>query len=303
MSPRPLAIVSADPEVVSACRQAAGLVPEAVGEVRVLDSPAALEAARDGLEGLVVLDPALFQERCVHEWTLDFLRQGRALVFLLTAGRTDDADGLARFVGAQGALPRPPEPQRLAELLAHPFGAGRRPAPELPERDEARLGERLGEALEGKEPPDSRDRFLRSITDPETGLYTAEFWEHRLDEEFKRSHRFRYPLGLVAFAFDGEADLGTLLDIAGVILLDTRDVDIVARFDARTFVALLPHTGPAGVSMFAERVRRGLEERALTDLVGEPLDWTVATALCPDPELRSSREFLRRVVPDCNLLT
>ena len=40
-----------------------------------------------------------------------------------------------------------------------------------------------------------------------------------------------------------------------VILLDTRDVDVVTRFDHHTFLALLPHTGPEGVRLFAERVR------------------------------------------------
>ncbi|RMH01191.1 MAG: diguanylate cyclase [Planctomycetota bacterium] len=293
MTARPLTIASADPETVAACREAARLAHEAVSEIRVAATLDELERA--GAEGgQLVLDPALVQPHGVHEWTLAFLRRCRALVWILSDGDLRDADGLARFVGAQGAIARPIVAEALAERLASPFGAAPlRPAPIQP--DDHALRASVDKILAGRESGE-RDQFVRTITEQDSGLFTLAYWEHRLDEEFKRSQRFRYPLGLAGFAFDGEVGEEALQEIAGVILLDTRDVDVVSRFDSRTFVALLPHTGPAGTRIFAERVAAELNRRGLDDLLGEKLVWRWATAVCPDTALPTPREFLAAVV-------
>lgn len=297
MEPRPLAIATADPEVRAACAEAARRAGDAVAPPRFLEDPAALEAAAGELDGLLVLDPALLAPACAYEWTLGFLRRGHALVLLLTRGDVTDADGLARFVGAQGALPVPPDPAALAERLAHPFGTPgpRRPEPSPPPGEEE-VNATLKDLLQGAGLEDARRGFLRHITDPATGLYTPAYWEHRLEEEFKRSSRFRFPLGLVAFSFDGEVDEGTLLEVAGLILVDTRDVDVVAHFEPNLFLALLPHTGPAGTALFARRVVASLKERGLHDLLGEPLEWSWSMAVAPDPSLAGPRAFLERVL-------
>ncbi|HBF22585.1 MAG TPA: hypothetical protein DDW23_02100 [Planctomycetes bacterium] len=298
MPGRPLSILTADSLVESACREAAAKAGEqAVSEVQILENVSQAE----GLEGLVVVDPRVFSGGGVHEWCLKFLRENRALLFLLTAGNTGDADGLARFVGAQGALGLPPNVDDLASRLASPFGAptGPRPVP-LPEVDARDLEGTLAAALSGGEDEDvsdSRQSFLAAVCDSETGLYSADFWRHRLDEEFKRSNRFRFPLGICSFAFDGEVDDGSLLDIASIILTDTRDVDVVARFGLNTFVALLPHTGPEGARLFVERVEQRLSELGLEDLVGDSVEWNTAVAMCPDAELSNSDAFLSRVLP------
>ncbi len=292
---RPLAVASSDPEILAAVREAAKVAADAVTEVREFTTREELELARD-FEGQLVLDPALLAPESVHEWTLSFLRQARALVWVLTRGDVDDADGLARFVGAQGALAAPPVAQDLADRLASPFGVPSiRPEPLQP--DDSGLARGLDAILSGREPSE-RESFLAGITVSDTGLYAPDYWRHRLDEEFKRSNRFRFPLGLVSLSFDGEVDGETLMEIAGVILLDTRDVDIVAQFDPRTFVALLPHTGPAGTRLFAERVHQALGKRSLRDLLDEPLEWQSAVALSPDPSVPTSSAFLSLVLPN-----
>jgi GGDEF domain-containing protein len=295
MPTRPLTIVSADPAVVSACQEAARLAGAAVSEVTVHGDLAGLEAAAAGVEGQVVVDPALMAPHSVHEWTLGFLRHAKALVWLLSDGDEIDADGLARFVGAQGALARGLDPAALAERLMSPFGAAVSVRPEPISPDDSALGNSLGAILEGRE-ASQRDLFVQTITEQESGLFTRAYWEHRLDEEFKRSMRFRFPLGLVGFAFDGDVGEEALLDISGLILLDTRDVDIVTQFDPRTFVALLPHTGPAGARFFADRVGEALRARGMKDLLGETLEWRWAHAVCPNTEAPSPRDFLASVL-------
>lgn len=301
---RPLAIVTADPEVEESARRAAELAADSVGPVRVYRDRETFEQVAPRLDGAAVLDPALFAPDGVHEWTLSFLRSSKTLVFLLSRGNAVDADALARFVGAQGALGIPVDPAEMAERLAQPFG-GR---PNLPEGagslDESDGGgpPSLEEVLSGK-PLGERESFVQMITDPETGLFKATLWEYRLDEEYKRAIRFRFPLGLVAFSFDGEADEGALLGASGLILTDTRDVDIVGRLDSNTFVALLPHTGPAGTEHFAYRVSTALRQQGLCDLLGEPLDWTVSMAVGPDTTLANSEAFLRKVLAGLSQLS
>jgi GGDEF domain-containing protein len=158
------------------------------------------------------------------------------------------------------------------------------------------------QALQQEREPGARERFLAAVADGDTGLHSAEYWEHRLEEEFKRCNRFRYPLGLAGFTLEGEVTDGTLLDVAGVILVDTRDVDVACRVGRNTFVALLPHTGPEGTRQFAERVQKSIAARKLRDLLGEPLELTVRTASCPDAAIGSAAQFLARVLaPDAGV--
>lgn len=304
MPARPLTVLSTDPAVLEACRKAAKIAgPGAVSQVEECASAAKLDAA-GGRSGLMVVDARALAPLGVHEWALDYLRRNHVLMFLLSPSRElRDADGLARFVGAQAALSCPPKPEELAERLRSPFGGGgMRPASPAPARAEA-IAPAVLDALRGERDPGARERFLAAVADHATGLHSAEYWEHRLEEEFKRCNRFRYPLGLVGFALEGEVDDATLLDVAGVVLLDTRDVDVACRIGSNTYVALLPHTGPEGARLFAERVRQRIGTRDLLDLLGEPLDVTVRVAGCPDAAIGTPDEFLARVLaPDSEVL-
>lgn len=299
MPQRSLSVLTTDPAVLAACEEAAASVPQAVSGCAGFESPEALTAAQP--DGLVVIDPAAVAPQTVHEWTLAFLREHRALVFLLTHGEAEDAEGLARFVGAQGALSIPVDAAALADRLASPFGVrlasdGR----ELPEIDADALERDLGAKLSAilREDEGGGEEFVQSITDPETGLYVFDYWEHRLEEEFKRSNRFRFPLGLAAFRVEGMLAEERLLDVASVILLDTRDVDVVTRFDQHTFLALLPHTGPEGVRLFSERVCQGLVDLGLRGIDGSAVEWGTSTSVSPDAALSSARELLHRVLID-----
>lgn len=304
MPARPLTVLSRDPAVLAVCREAARRAgSSAVSGIEEHENAASLETeGRRG--GLMIVDPRALAPQGAHEWALDYLRRNHVLMFLLTLSReARDADGLARFVGAQAALPCPPDAAALAERLKSPFGAGPVPQPAHEPEAAAAIAPAVLQALRGERDAGARERFLEAIADAETGLHSAEYWEHRLEEEFKRCNRFRYPLGLVSFALEGEVDDATLLDVAGVVLLDTRDVDVACRIGRDTFVALLPHTGPEGTRLFAERVRQRIEGRRLHDMLGEELEVTVRTAGCPDSAISTPHEFLARVLaPDSGIL-
>jgi len=296
MPARSLTILSTDQAVVAACQEAAKIAGAAVGEVSHHADASALATAGT-IDGLVVVDPSFMAPLSVQEWALGFLREHRVLLFLLTTGNKADADGLARFVGAQGALALPLQADALASYLASPFGAPTALRPEkLEVPDAATLGASIGEILKGRE-PEARERFLAAVADSETGLHTPEFWEHRLEEEFKRSSRFRFPLGLAAFTWEGEVGEDAMLDLAGILLLDTRDVDVATRIGPRTLIAMLPHTGPEGTRLFAERVLQGIDGRGLRDLLGETLEVSTSVAVAPDSALANSHAFLAKVLP------
>lgn len=304
MPARPLTVLSTDPAVLEACRQAARLAGTgAVSAVETCADAAALDAG-GRRSGLMVVDPRALAPRSAHEWALDYLRRNHVLMFLLSTSRElPDADGLARFVGAQAALPCPPAAQDLADRLRAPFGAGPVRAGASAPVSSAAIAPAVIEALRSDRDPGARARFLEAVADPESGLHSAEYWEHRLEEEFKRCNRFRYPLGLAGFTLEGEVDDATLLDVAGVVLLDTRDVDVACRYGRNTYVALLPHTGPEGTRLFAERVRQRIQSRHLQDLLGETLEITVRVAGCPDATIGTPADFLARVLaPDSEVL-
>lgn len=301
MHKRPLTILAADPGVLAQCEQAAALGAEGISETKVYSNLDELAAAGE-IEGLMVVEPSAFGTTNVHEWAIGFLRKHRVLLFLLSHGSGQDADGLARFVGAQGALTLPLDAHDLAERLTSPFGTpGGIPRPSMPEVDQETLEQNLGAqlgAIFSQGDMGGREEFVQSITDSETGLFTMDYWEHRLEEEYKRSNRFRFPLGLVAFRVDGMIGEEKMLDVSSVILLDTRDVDVVARYNDQTFLALLPHTGPGGANLFAKRVEDGLKALALHDLVGDTVEWTSSAVISPDSSLSGARDFLARALSE-----
>ncbi|MBC8371910.1 MAG: hypothetical protein H8E25_18055 [Planctomycetes bacterium] len=295
MPTRPLFVLSANPDVIAACHAAAKIAGNAVADVSVCDEFSQLK--NGNFDGLVVVDPAMMAPLSIHEFTLNFLREHRALLFLLTPGDARHADGLARFVGAQAAIAMPVDANELAEHLASPFGAptAHRPDP-LPAADTAALSESISEILKGRA-PQARERFLEAVADSNTGLHTPEFWQHRLEEEFKRSSRFRFPLGLAAFSWEGEISEDVLLELSGLLLLDTRDVDVAAHVADHTLVAMLPHTGPEGTRMFAQRVMKSIAGHNLKDFLGEPLEMVSSIAVAPDSLLANASEFLEKVMP------
>ena len=181
----------------------------------------------------------------------------------------------ARHVGARAVLCEPTDEQRICSLLS-----------EIPAEAEMHEGEDwnadvsgeasdrlLKDLLHGDNTAPSNSNLMDKLTDPLTGLINEEFFRMKLAEEIKRSGRHGQPLTLLTAEVDNFDELvsrhGTsagdeaLLEVAGVFLCESRDIDVAGRVGPSRFQLLMPNTDRAGGKVVAERVKEGLAERQL----------------------------------------
>lgn len=145
---------------------------------------------------------------------------------------------------------------------------------------------------------------LTHITDDVTGLFNADYLAIKLAEEFKRARRFRVPLTFVlleARAGEGrhepehdEAWRHALNEIAGLLLCESRDIDILARSSSDSFVLLLPQTPVEGARVMTERVLEGIAARELGSEKGERLVARAGIASFSGDDLESGDELAER---------
>lgn len=137
-----------------------------------------------------------------------------------------------------------------------------------------------GEAIEGvlTSGPGTRDRFLKEIlrggnksdpittriSDPLTGLHNKAFISLKLEEEFKKAKRYGNPLAMLLVEVENYDEVlrnqgkptanELLLEVAGIFLCESRDVDAAGRVADARFLLLLPSTDLAGARVMADRV-------------------------------------------------
>jgi diguanylate cyclase (GGDEF)-like protein len=125
-------------------------------------------------------------------------------------------------------------------LLAQSFDAMR-----------ARLGEQIG-------------------TDPLTGCLNRRALETRLRTELRQAKRRANTLAILAIDLDHFKEINdthghpfgdlVLTDLAAIMRATARDTDAVARLGGDEFIVVLPDTGWEGALIFAERMRRRVDE-------------------------------------------
>jgi RNA polymerase sigma-B factor len=108
-----------------------------------------------------------------------------------------------------------------------------------------------------------------NVVDPQTRLYNRKYFDNRLEEELSRASRYGHPVSLVIVRLEGYEHVSraygtikaeeTIREGAALLRGSVRRVDIVTRFDERTFAVVLPHTG-AQVSVVSDRLKEKLEE-------------------------------------------
>lgn len=109
-----------------------------------------------------------------------------------------------------------------------------------------------------------------AITDGLTGLYVHRYLMLKLESEFNRSKVENSQLSFLIMDIDhfknindtyGHEEGNVILKhIAKIIQDSSRKVDIVARYGGEEFCCLLPSTADKGANIYAERLRKAIEE-------------------------------------------
>ncbi|MBK9383504.1 MAG: diguanylate cyclase [Planctomycetes bacterium] len=254
---------------------------EALAELQV--------AGREGKSCLIVLDEALPGGNA-FALCRKLRTSGKHRIAMLLRSEAALSGPIATFCGAGLALAYP---QGLDDLMSEIAGE----STAVPLDELLRRGESGGEdairagVLKDLESLSSGGGLLDAITDPETKLFNYPFLLFKLDEEFKRSARFKFPLSCVVFGFEGEASESVLLELAGIFLNESRDTDVLGRFDLNSFLFLLPNTGPDGARAMAQRVHAAASQRPLRDLAGDRLQISVGVSTAPSEQIQK-REHL-----------
>jgi diguanylate cyclase (GGDEF)-like protein len=118
--------------------------------------------------------------------------------------------------------------------------------------------------------------YEESIVDGLTGLYQRKYFELRLEEELKRSKRYKHPLNLVMIDIDyfkrvndehghlmGDA---VLKEVASVFKKSVRLEDVVARYGGEEFALIMPQTSAENMRKTGERLRAEIEEMEISGI-------------------------------------
>ena len=227
-------------------------------------------------------------------------RNGKADVVIVT-GRDFAKEGemIARALHLD-ILARPLSPEKLERLYAGDLWKSRRVSVDalsyLAERnlDEEEFSEKVLRGLQMEDFP-GKD-FIKTLIDPETGLYHQHFMVFRLEEELKRARRFDIPLSIVLIKLfiEGKGEecpsLDTILSVSGKLLGETRDIDSLGRWSKDSFLLVLPGTPVSGA---ASMLRRLFPEREPITGTGEG-EWKLAAGIAgaPSPHVLRWRDLL-----------
>ena len=139
------------------------------------------------------------------------------------------------------------------------------------------------------------DSLMTKLQDPETGLFDGHYATLKLDEEWKRAHRFHQPLSLLLLDLGfapGLSDVdrrAALAEAAGVFLNECRDIDVLARFSPEVFLFLLAGTGASGAQVLADRIVSSLSDRLQGLVSARP---ACGLASVPSGEISDRKRFV-----------
>lgn len=109
-----------------------------------------------------------------------------------------------------------------------------------------------------------------AITDDLTGLHNFRYLRERLEEEVKRAQRYERSLALIMADIDyfknyndafGHLEGNRVLkNLANIIKINVREVDIAGRYGGEEFIIILPEAGKEEAQEIAERIRLKVEK-------------------------------------------
>jgi diguanylate cyclase (GGDEF)-like protein len=112
--------------------------------------------------------------------------------------------------------------------------------------------------------------YNNAIRDGMTKLYISKYFRERLQEEWSRSSRKNHTLSVVIFDIDNfkgindtyghQAGDRVIKEVAMVLLNNCRNIDIPCRYGGEEYTVILPETGRAEATAFAERIRSKVDD-------------------------------------------
>jgi two-component system, cell cycle response regulator len=122
----------------------------------------------------------------------------------------------------------------------------------------------------------AHDRLQRlAALDPLTGVYNRRFGLVRLHEEFGRAVRANTPVGILMLDIDHFKGVNDtyghlvgdrlLKSICAIARSSLREGDVLLRYGGEEFLAVLPAASAEDLRLVGERLRRAVEDSALSD--------------------------------------
>ncbi len=113
--------------------------------------------------------------------------------------------------------------------------------------------------------------FTEVRTDPLTGVSNRRALDETLESMFAMMHRYEHPFSVVLLDIDHFKQMNDeqghlygdrmLKSVARLLDDCVRDTDLVARYGGEEFVIVMPQTMLDGATIFAERLRRRVEQQ------------------------------------------
>jgi two-component system cell cycle response regulator len=150
-----------------------------------------------------------------------------------------------------------------------------------------------------------RRRFEElAATDALTGTLNRRALGETLEAELDRARRYNLYLSILLADLDRFKEVNdvrghlagdaVLRQVGELLRREARSVDIVARYGGEEFVVVMPETALQGAAVFAERVRRKVEERDFAQPGEASLRLTISIGLAgyPNERVTSADTFL-----------
>ena len=164
---------------------------------------------------------------------------------------------------------------------------------------------RRAQALESTREDNRRLEEL-ATTDALTRLTNRRALLERLSIEVDRARRFKSQLSLLMLDLDHfksvndqHGHLGgdeVLREMGNLLAGAVRTIDIVARYGGEEFIVILPETATEGAEVFAERLRRSVEEHEFVVAQERKFHLTcsIGVATFPSPRVASTEDLFAR---------
>ena len=273
----------------------------------------AIETVKSYQPDALVVDSRLeeIDGREVAGWVKDHAQLHRIPVILLVDPGELESEVRIVDCGAQDFLTKPIYYPELAVRLALRANNEDRFSSLFTGHETSRMAIQESVAAFLRQHRDREEEILSLMfTDPDTGLNNRAYFKIKLSEELKRAQRYQLPLSALliklaspeAMEIEGvDPDAGippsslTLKEMASILLLESRDLDIIGRYGSSDFAMLLPNTLQDGAVLLAQRISERLIVHPFTDNAGgRDFQVRIGIASYPIQGVRLPREFMDR---------